>query len=175
MELSRTASDKYNVTLHTFHPLNTPTLQEFEEKYGSEAWKTKPDLYDYTVKSEPAFRAYQELGVKAVITGRRRSQKGDRAEIPIVEFDKSNAILKLNPLAFWDYDQVWAYIRANDVPYNVLHDSGYKSIGDHHSTKASTNGEERGGRWEGVQGKTECGLHKDYFEMRRRALEQEQQ
>lgn len=122
-------------------------------------------MYDFLVKVEPARRAYTELGVSAIITGRRRSQKGDRGEIPIIEIDDTGMV-KLNPLAYWDFQQVWSYIRANEVPYNALVDQGYKSIGDWHSTKKPTNdGDERSGRWDGKE-KSECGLHKDYFKMR---------
>jgi len=75
-------------------------------------------------------------------------------------------MIKINPLAYWDFQQVWSYIKANEVPYNALVDQGYKSIGDWHSTRAPTNdGDERSGRWDGKE-KTECGLHKDYFKMR---------
>jgi phosphoadenosine phosphosulfate reductase len=120
---------------------------------------------------EPARRAYEELGVKAVITGRRRSQGADRSSLPIVEVD-STGLIKVNPLANWSFAETKAYIDANGVPYNALLDRGYRSVGDWHSTKASdgsvrTEGgdvSERAGRWAGRQ-KTECGLHKDYFKM----------
>lgn len=80
-------------------------------------------------------------------------------------------ILKINVLAFWNYEQVWEYIKANNVPYNVLHDQGYKSIGDWHSTQPTGEGQgEREGRWAG-QEKTECGLHKDYFAMKAKLKE----
>jgi phosphoadenosine phosphosulfate reductase len=49
----------------------------------------------------------------------------------------------------------WGYIRARDLPYNPLHDQGYASIGDTHSTQP---GEGRAGRWAGTD-KTECGIH----------------
>ncbi len=49
----------------------------------------------------------------------------------------------------------WDYIRARELPYNPLHDQGYASIGDVHSTQP---GEGRAGRWAGTD-KTECGIH----------------
>lgn len=58
-----------------------------------------------------------------------------------------------------------------NVPYNALLDQGYRSVGDWHSTAAPTEGDksdgnERGNRWQG-RNKSECGLHKDYFEMKK--------
>ncbi|KAI8336175.1 phosphoadenosine phosphosulfate reductase [Chlamydoabsidia padenii] len=167
LELAQQCQDTYNVPLRVFKPMDASTTAEFEREHGAELWKVDEDTYDYLVKVEPARRAYEELNVKSVITGRRRSQRGDRENIPILEVDDTG-LIKLNPLALWDFNQVWTYIRANEVPYNALIDQGYKSIGDHHSTKApSANGQdgERDGRWAGQQ-KSECGLHKDYFKMR---------
>ena len=67
--------------------------------------------------------------------------------------------LKINPLATWTTDDVWEFIRANDVPYNPLYDRGYASIGCAPCTTAVTDGEHpRAGRWRGRE-KTECGLH----------------
>ncbi|SAL96987.1 hypothetical protein [Absidia glauca] len=183
LELAQRCQDTYNVPLRVFKPMDASTTAEFEREHGTELWKVDEDTYDYLVKVEPARRAYEELDVKSVITGRRRSQRGDRENIPILEVDDTG-LIKLNPLALWDFQQVWTYIRANEVPYNALIDQGYKSIGDHHSTKApSAHGQEgeREGRWAGQQ-KSECGLHKDYFKMRaafmaakKKRQEQEQQ
>lgn len=113
---------------------------------------------------EPARRAYEELGVKAVITGRRASQGGDRANLQPLEVD-STGLLKLNPLFAWNFHLVEWYITENKVPRNRLLDMGYRSVGDWHSTVKSGEGDagERAGRWAGNAEKTECGLHVDYF------------
>lgn len=67
-----------------------------------------------------------------------------------------------------------AYLDANNVPRNALLSQGYKSVGDWHSTVKSGEGEagEREGRWKG-KAKTECGLHKDYFVLKRKAMKNE--
>ncbi|KAI7904265.1 phosphoadenosine phosphosulfate reductase [Cokeromyces recurvatus] len=162
----------YQVPLLIYRPVhNHNTVTEFEAEFGQQLWLKDEDSYDYLVKVEPAHRAYEENHVMSIITGRRRSQRGDREGIPILEVD-STGLIKLNPLAYWDFKQVWSYIDAHQVPYNALVDQGYRSIGDWHSTHSpSHDGEEeedeneRSGRWVGQQ-KTECGLHKDYFKMR---------
>ncbi|ORX50958.1 phosphoadenosine phosphosulfate reductase [Hesseltinella vesiculosa] len=165
LDLAHRVKATYDAPLHVFHPVGTPTTEAFENEHGEELWKADEDSYDYLVKVEPSRRAYEQLDVASVITGRRRSQRGDRENIPILEVD-GTGLIKLNPLALWDFQQVWTYIRANEVPYNALVDQGYKSIGDRHSTKRPSEAQgERDGRWSGSQ-KTECGLHKDYFKMR---------
>ncbi|KAM0792908.1 hypothetical protein ACM66B_002669 [Microbotryomycetes sp. NB124-2] len=158
---------KYATRVHVFTPPDVSTVEEFEQKYGQELWKTDEDTYDYLVKVEPARRAYAELNVKAVITGRRRSQGADRATLEPLELD-STGLVKVNPLCRWSFDDVKSYIDMAGVPYNELLDKGYKSVGDWHSTALpSEAGDERSGRWAGDKNKTECGLHKDYFKMKK--------
>ena len=111
-------------------------------------------------KSEPLTRALVAKG--AWITGLRRAQSVTRAEIAIEEFDQAHGLPKFNPLADWSDDDVWTYLRANDVPYNALHDRGYPSIGCAPCTRAVRPGEDvRAGRWwwEAPEHK-ECGLHR---------------
>jgi len=111
-------------------------------------------------KVEPLRRALQ--GKLAWITGQRRDQSITRLVLPKVELDADHGgIAKINPLADWNETQVWDYIRANDVPYNALHDKGFPSIGCAPCTRAIEPGEDiRAGRWwwESPEHK-ECGLH----------------
>lgn len=166
LDLAQRVQDHYNIPLKVYKPLNCETTADFESQYGQQLWETDDLSYDYLVKVEPGRRAYQELGAQAVISGRRRSQKGDRAHLDILEIESGTGLLKLNPLATWSFQQVWTYLRAYQVPFNALLDQGYRSIGDWHSTKPASNpDDERSGRWEGKQ-KSECGLHVDYFKMR---------
>lgn len=166
LSLANNAASRYRTELNVFKPLDCVSAHDFEQKYGTKLWETDESTYDYLVKVEPSRRAYRELGIKAIITGRRRSQKGERESINILEIEEGTGLLKLNPLAHWDFSRVLTYIRANEVPYNKLIDQGYRSIGDWHSTRPTNDpSNERDGRWEGKT-KTECGLHKDYFKMR---------
>ncbi len=97
----------------------------------------------------------------AWLTGQRRSQSITRNELSRVEWDEQFGLIKLNPLANWQTEDVWYYIRKNQIPYNVLHDKGYPSIGCAPCTRAIAVGEdERAGRWwwETPEQK-ECGIH----------------
>ncbi|PLB39263.1 phosphoadenylyl-sulfate reductase (thioredoxin) [Aspergillus candidus] len=146
------------VNVHIYKPQGVESEEEFATKYGGRLWETDDQFYDWVAKVEPAQRAYRELNVHAVLTGRRRSQGGKRGDMDIIEVDEAG-LIKINPLANWSFDQVKQYIQDNEVPYNVLLDRGYKSIGDYHSTQpVSANEDERSGRWKGQQ-KTECGIH----------------
>lgn len=159
LDLVEKAKSRYpNVNLHVYKPEGVSTTAEFEAKHGEELWKTNAELYDWVAKVEPAQRAYSDLNVAAVLTGRRRSQGAKRESLDIIEVDEAG-LIKINPLASWSFKQVQDYINENDVPYNELLDRGYKSVGDWHSTEPVKEGEdERAGRWKG-QEKTECGIH----------------
>ncbi|MGH8502960.1 MAG: phosphoadenylyl-sulfate reductase [Gammaproteobacteria bacterium] len=115
-------------------------------------------------KVEPLKRKLSTLD--AWITGQRRDQSPTRLEVPVVQTDTTygsanHPLVKFNPLAGWRSEQVWAYIRANEVPYNELHDKGFVSIGCEPCTRAVLpHQHEREGRWwweEETQ--KECGLH----------------
>ncbi|WP_353154881.1 phosphoadenylyl-sulfate reductase [Herminiimonas fonticola] len=110
-------------------------------------------------KVEPLNRALQ--GKRAWVTGQRRAQSSTRAELHVQEQDEAHDMVKFNPLADWSEEDVWHYIRSNNVPYNVLHDRGFPSIGCEPCTRAIQPGEDvRAGRWwwENPESK-ECGLH----------------
>ncbi|EME86778.1 uncharacterized protein MYCFIDRAFT_194737 [Pseudocercospora fijiensis CIRAD86] len=159
LDLVQRANQKYSgMKVHTYKPQGCETTADFEAKFGEKLWEVDEERYDYVAKVEPAQRAYRELDVKAIITGRRRTQGGKRGDIDIVEIDDAG-LIKVNPLANWSFKEVQSYIQANDVPTNDLLDQGYRSIGDWHSTQPVTDSEdERAGRWKGRQ-KTECGIH----------------
>jgi phosphoadenosine phosphosulfate reductase len=150
---------RYNVKVHVFKPAEVDTVEQFEELYGQKLYEMSSDLYDWIAKVEPQQRSYETLKVAAVLTGRRRSQGGQRGDIPVIEIDEERGIVKINPLVNWTFREVKAYIDEHNVPYNALLDRGYKSVGDWHSTVPVGEGEdERAGRWKG-QNKTECGIH----------------
>jgi phosphoadenosine phosphosulfate reductase len=110
-------------------------------------------------KVEPLGRAL--AGNKAWITGQRRAQSTTRAELAVQEDDAAHGMAKFNPLADWSEQDVWQYIRDNNVPYNSLHERGFPSIGCEPCTRAIQPGEDiRAGRWwwENPESK-ECGLH----------------
>jgi phosphoadenosine phosphosulfate reductase len=130
-----------------------PSPEDLTATHGDNLWERKPDLYLAITKVEPLVRALGDLD--AWIAGIRRDQSSTRAGAPKLGWDAAHELWKANPLADWSDDDCWAYIRERGLPYNTLHDRGYGSIGDTHSTSP---GAGREGRWAGTE-RTECGLH----------------
>ena len=111
-------------------------------------------------KVNPLNQALNEAD--AWITGLRRDQGMKRSEIRVIEEDVAHDAYKINPLANWTMDDVREYVKDHDVPYNVLHDRGFPSIGCAPCTRAVEPGaDERSGRWwwESDPDAKECGIH----------------
>jgi len=150
---------------HYLFPETYDTWRQVEHRYDTKIeafeglpveaglWETNPDLYLAIAKLEPLNRALLDLD--CWITGIRRDQSPTRAHAAKLGWDAQHDLWKANPLADWSDESCWEYIRARGLPYNPLHDRGYDSIGDTHSTIP---GSGREGRWAGTD-KTECGLH----------------
>jgi phosphoadenosine phosphosulfate reductase len=146
----REVEQRYSTSIEVFAG---PSQGELEAVHGERIWELKPDLYLAVTKVAPLVTALG--GLDAWITGIRRDQSPTRADAPKIGWDEQHELWKANPLADWTDEMCWDYIRARELPYNPLHDRGYASIGDTHSTQP---GEGRSGRWAGTD-KTECGIH----------------
>jgi phosphoadenosine phosphosulfate reductase len=148
--------EKYGMEFVKVSPKITPEEQALE--FGEALWSVDPNKCCGIRKVEPLTRILSEYD--AWITGIRRDQAPTRANSRKVEYDAKFGLIKFNPIASWTTDDVWNYIRSNDVIYNPLHDQNYPSIGCEYCTRQVMPGEDaRAGRWAGNE-KTECGLHK---------------
>jgi len=111
-------------------------------------------------KVSPLKRRLAELD--AWVVGLRRGQSETRRDVEKVSLDTQHeGVYKLSPLADWTDQQVWDYIKRNNVPYHELYDQGYTSIGCAPCTRATSGGEDaRAGRWWWeTDNAKECGLH----------------
>lgn len=178
-------SDLEVFTLDTgrLHVETLGVLDAVRERYGREVTVYRPDAgaVERHVAEHGAYAFYESVDLRraccqirkveplrralagrgAWITGQRRAQSTTRGELPLEEADATFGLHKFNPLAEWSEEEVWAVIRALDIPYNPLHDQGYPSIGCEPCTRAIRPGEDlRAGRWwwESSDSK-ECGLH----------------
>lgn len=161
IDASRT---KYGYRLVSYMP-TAADVEKFEKENGLQS------MYESVAnrmacchlrKIEPLNRALASK--KSWLTGLRREQAPSRKDLTEFEFDADHQVTKFNPLIDWSENDVWTYIRANDVPYNALHDNGFPSIGCAPCTRAVKPGEDaRAGRWwweqTGAGGQQECGLH----------------
>ncbi len=155
--------DRYGVSIEVYFPQAEAVEAVVRERGVNLFYKSVENrkLCCGVRKVEPLGRALR--GLDAWITGLRREQAVTRTRVEQVEVDRDHSgIIKLNPIADWTWDEVWAYIRAHGIPYNALHDRGYPSIGCAPCTRAVQPGEDlRAGRWwwEGNPAAKECGLH----------------
>ena len=140
------------------HMKSLLTPEEQTKQHGEDLWSRDPDQCCALRKVEPLGRVLKNYS--AWITGIRRDQSPSRANAGLVEWDQKFQLVKVNPLAAWSWEQVWAYIHANEVPYNLLHQQNYPSVGCTHCTSPISPGDDpRSGRWKNFA-KTECGLHR---------------
>ncbi len=155
LELRDRIAEKYGLAVDLLKP--ELTVEQYEAKHGGPLYKTNPDQCCMERKISILKQAAQ--GWDAWIAAIRRDQSPDRAKAPIVGWDKKFGLVKINPLANSNKNDVWTMILDKDIPYNPLHDRGFTSIGCEPCTRAIGIGEdERAGRWSGTE-KTECGLH----------------
>ncbi|WP_077324335.1 phosphoadenylyl-sulfate reductase [Virgibacillus siamensis] len=133
------------------------TLDKQAEKYGSALWERDPNQCCFIRKIKPLEEAL--TGKPAWISGLRREQSLFRSKTDFVNKDDRFKSIKVCPLIHWTWEDVWAYIQENEIPYNELHNQGYPSIGCIPCTHSVTDSEDpRAGRWTGFN-KTECGMH----------------
>lgn len=153
--------ERYKISIKAFYP-DQVFLEPFVEKKGPNAFyesvENRKDCC-YIRKVEPLKRALE--GNAIWVTGLRAEHSAARQDLQSIEWDESNQIIKYHPLLHWTTEQVSAFIKTNNIPYNPLHDKGFVSIGCAPCTRAIKPGEDfRAGRWWWEDAnKKECGLH----------------
>ncbi len=154
--------DKYGIELEVMFP-DSKAVEEMVRDKGVNLFYQSVENRKLCCKTRKVQPLRRQLGtLSAWVTGLRADQAVTRSELKKVEIDEAfGGIVKVNPLAGWSHEDVWNYIRANDVPYNELHDKGYPSIGCAPCTRVVEEGEDiRAGRWWWESPETkECGLH----------------
>lgn len=131
------------------------SVEEQAKVHGPELWKTNPNACCDMRKIQPLHEALGQG--KAWISGLRREQSPTRQNTEFFNQDHKFHSVKVCPLIHWTWKEVWRYVYKHKLPYNILHDQGYPSIGCEMCT-LPTDGNSRDGRWAGSN-KTECGLH----------------
>jgi len=154
-------NEKYNTHIKAYYP-KQELLQPFIEEKGPNSFYESVENRKaccFIRKVEPLKRAL--AGNAVWITGLRAEHSADRHNLPMVEWDESNQVIKYHPLLHWTTEEVKQYISQHQIPYNPLHDKGFVSIGCAPCTRAVKPGEDfRAGRWWWEDAdKKECGLH----------------
>ncbi len=150
-----------NIHIDTFYPHSEGT-QKLVSKQGINGFFESLDnrrACCHVRKVEPLGRALD--GVEIWISGLRREHSDNRGDLPVAEWDSARNIIKLYPLIDVLETDIKDFIGQHDIPYNLLHDQGYPSIGCAPCTRAVAKGEHpRSGRWWWEQDNAqECGLH----------------
>ncbi len=156
LELRDKIAERYGIEVEMIRP--DTTVEQYEAIHNGPLYTIDSNRCCYDRKIVPLNRAV--VGYDAWISSIRADQSSHRAKAKLIGWDPKFKLVKVNPLLEWTHRDVWAFVVANKIPYNPLHDQGYPSIGCWPCTRAVVAGEtdERAGRWAG-QAKTECGLH----------------
>ncbi|MBE0418208.1 MAG: phosphoadenylyl-sulfate reductase [Coriobacteriia bacterium] len=161
-DLMHETSIRYGVDIEVFFP-DAADIESMVAEEGINLFRTGTAARKRCCevrKVRPLRRALR--GMDAWITGLRRDQSETRGRAEVVEWDEDIGLVKIDPLVDWSEADVWRHIREHDVPFSVLHERGFRSIGCAPCTRAVLPGEdERAGRWwwESPDEK-ECGLHR---------------
>jgi phosphoadenosine phosphosulfate reductase len=152
---------RYRKDLEVYFPQHKGVEELVTQKGPSSFYESLENRKEccFIRKVEPLNRALQ--GVDVWITGLRADHSENRSGLELVEWDEQRRIVKVNPLANWSLEDVKEYIKQHNVPYNVLQDRGFVSLGCQPCTRAIREGESfRAGRWWWEDNsKKECGLH----------------
>ncbi|MFT5703763.1 MAG: phosphoadenosine phosphosulfate reductase, partial [Rickettsiales bacterium] len=153
--------DIYSLKIETFYP-NAEKIGSFVSKNGINSFYNSKDLRISCCnirKVEPLGRALK--GKDLWISGLRAGHSSSRGDKDLIEKDQNLNITKFYPLLNLSDEQVWSYLKENNVPFNKLYDSGFTSIGCAPCTRAIEKGEDaRAGRWWWEESNKECGLHR---------------
>ncbi len=154
-------NENFHTKVKAYYP-NQALLQDFVAEKGPNSFYESVDNRKgccYIRKVEPLKRALK--GNAVWITGLRSEHSENRNDMPQIEWDEGNQVIKYHPILNWSTEEVKQYINENNIPYNPLHDRGFVSIGCAPCTRAIRPGEDfRAGRWWWEDNtKKECGLH----------------
>jgi phosphoadenosine phosphosulfate reductase len=153
--------ERYGKKIEVYFPKHEGVEKLITEKGPSSFYTSLENRKEccFIRKVEPLNRAL--AGVECWITGLRAEHSENRKAMPMVEKDEARNLLKVHPLTKWTSEEVKEEIKKHNIPYNILHDRGFVSIGCQPCTRAIKAGDDfRAGRWwwENTD-KKECGLH----------------
>jgi len=171
LDTGRLFPETYKVFNETYKKYQKPIKVYFPDHEAVENMVTEKGPFSFYYSREnrleccrirklvPLRRALK--GKECWISGIRASQSDNRSQMDWIEYDEDNKLFKFYPVFNWTFEDVEKFIKENNVPYNLLHDRGFVSIGCEPCTRAVVKGEDfRSGRWWWEDGsEKECGIH----------------
>merc|ERR1719163_835289 len=131
MEFLKEVEEAYDFKATVFQAKDCADKSEYDTKHGADLWKINVEEYDRICKVEPFQRGLKETGCNVMINGRTRWQGMERAYIDLYESAPIlGGLAKVNPLAYWTFEDTFDYIAKYQIPHHPLHAKGYPSIGD---------------------------------------------
>jgi len=171
LDTGRLFPETYKVFNETYKKYQKPIKVYFPDHEAVEIMVTEKGPFSFYYSREnrleccrirkllPLRRALK--GKECWISGIRASQSDNRSQMDWIEYDEGNKLFKFYPVFNWTFEEVEKFIKENNIPYNLLHDRGFVSIGCEPCTRAVEKGEDfRSGRWWWEKGsEKECGIH----------------
>jgi phosphoadenosine phosphosulfate reductase len=152
---------RYKKSINVYFPDHEDVESMMTLKGPNSFYQSQEDRHECcrVRKLVPLNRALKDMNVW--ISGIRAGQSDGRGNMDWFEYDENKKLFRFHPLFSWSFEAVEKYIKDNFIPYNLLHDKGYMSIGCAPCTRAVEKGEDfRSGRWWWESGsQKECGLH----------------
>lgn len=148
---------KFALDVNVVDVLPQLSVAQQDQQYGKDLFATDPTACCRLRKVEPLAAALHNYEVW--FTGVRRDESPTRTNAPLVSFDQTHKIIKVNPMVRWSLEELSDYSAAHGLPVNPLLSDGFLSIGCAPCTRRVAPGEDpRAGRWSGTN-KIECGIH----------------
>lgn len=146
---------KYNLNHKYIRPIEEDK-QRIKKEYDNEV--IKDGKYICCKHKEPTISKFlSENKFDAWITGLRHEETPERKFLPIFQLGD---LVKVNPIIFWDEEEIWQYIKDNNLEYHPFYDKNYKSLGCKICTEAGfREGRANQGKFEQIGVSLECGLH----------------
>ena len=145
-------------SLNLVNVLPAQTVAAQESAFGI-LYRSEPTRCCQLRKVEPLMRSLEPFDVW--FTGLRRDQSPTRKNLKKLELHylpTGKSLWKVSLLADWNWDRVWEYTAAREIPTLPQYDEGYSSIGCQPCTALPSDPDNpRSGRWGGT--KLECGIH----------------
>ena len=173
LEFLADVEQRYGFKAQVFNAAGCNTKDDYDEMSGADLWKEDIEEYDKICKVEPFSRALRTVGAVTMFNGRRRDHGKERAHLEIIEEAAvAGGMIKVQPLVYWEFRDIFDFAERESVKLHPLHDDGYPSLGDAKDTvrvdrdKWFEYAGERSGRFVGLvnkdgSAKSECGIHVD--------------
>lgn len=137
LSIIKRLKSEWNLNLKITHPLTT--FWEIADRYGLPYGSIRGNSMGrkirccYHLKEKPMYRALIENGWLAYFAGVTAIESSTRMftarDKGICFLHKHWDVYKIYPILWWNEEEVWEFIKENNLPYNELYDKGMTRTG----------------------------------------------